>query len=194
MKTNQSTSSNLAAPRIRCLGLMMVLLAALTPLRSTHAILGETEAQYRQRYGKPTHEVLRGSKHQGYGYAHAPYGVIALFEDERSIGEMILKKNGLTAVDIASILKSNDRGLAWRKEDMKLRKGDEEKMKAQGVLEAQVWSRSDGRAFATFIRGYDMTSKEKVLLEVLLIGSKAGVKMLTDMTSNKQAFAAKPIP
>jgi hypothetical protein len=67
-------------------------------------------------------------------------------------------------------------------------------MKAQGVLEAQVWSRSDGRAFATFIRGYDMTSKEKVLLEVLLIGSKAGVKMLTDMTSNKQAFAAKPIP
>ena len=98
------------------------------------------------------------------------------------------------SVDIASILKSNDRGLAWRKEDMKLRTGDEEKMKAQGVLEAQVWSRSDGRAFATFIRGYDMTSKEKVLLEVLLIGSKAGVKMLTDMTSNKQAFAAKPIP
>lgn len=165
-------------------------LLALSPAR---AVLNETPGQYQQRYGKATHELSFDSSHPGFGYMRKPYGIIAVFEKDRSIGEMIIKAGGMSAVDIANLLRQNGAGLPWRKENIPMSKSDAEKMRAQGVLDLQMWSRTDQKTFATYLKGWTGTGKSRQQVETLLIGNKKAVKLLTDMSQSGRQLNPKPV-
>ncbi|HEY5814218.1 MAG TPA: hypothetical protein VIT23_16375, partial [Terrimicrobiaceae bacterium] len=100
---------------------------------------------------------------------------------------------GLSPGDIANILKTNEQGSLWRKEIIKKRKGDDEKMRAQGVLDVQLWSRSDGKAFASYLHGIT-GPPARAEVKILLIGNKRGLQLATQISNNKQAWPMTPIP
>lgn len=167
----------------------LVSLLCLLSFTAARAVIDDADAQYRERYGKPTHEVAIDSHHQGLIYVKRPYGVFVVFENGKSIGEMINKATDMSAVEIANILKVNSRGVAWRKENITKGKGDEEKMQAQGILDVQIWSRTDGKLFATYMH----TNSGGNELHVLLIGNKQGIKLVSGMAQSNKQLQPKPI-
>lgn len=156
---------------------------------SSPAAIGDADAQYQSRFGKPTHSVDVGSRNQGLIYAKRPYAVFVVFENGRSLGEMILKGADISPVEISTVLKVNSQGVPWRKENITKGKGDEEKMRAQGILDVQIWSRTDGKLFATYMH----TKSGGNELRAILIGNKQGVKLVSEMASANKQFQPKPI-
>ena len=65
-------------------------------------------------------------------------------------------------------------------------KGDAEKMKAQGIMELQMWSRSDNKAFAGFMRAATGTGKARKEMGFVLVGNKKGVKLVTELDPKRQ--------
>jgi hypothetical protein len=86
-------------------------------------------------------------------------------------------------------LNANSHGVPWRKENVTKGKGDEEKMRAQGILDVQIWSRTDGKLFATYMH----TKSAGNELRAILIGNKQGVKLVSEMASANKQFQPKPI-
>lgn len=157
------------------------------------AVVGESPLQYKQRYGAATHEMNIDEDHPGLVYQKKPYAIFAAFEGGRSVGEMIFKANGMSEVDIANLLKQNSPGWNWRKENIVMGKGDEEKMRAQGILKVEMWSRIDGKCFATFMRMAIGDAKTPSQLDALLVGTQAGVKLVTEMAAMNKQWVPKPV-
>lgn len=153
------------------------------------AAIDDADPQYRGRYGKPTHTVAVDSRHQGLIYVKRPYAAFVVFENGKSVGEMIIKGANISPVEIANVLKVNSRGVAWRKENITKGKGDDEKMRAQGILDVQIWSRTDGKLFATYMH----TKSGGNELRAILIGNKQGVKLVSEMAGANKQFQPKPI-
>ena len=179
-------------PRLLSILPTVAVLSLLAPPR-TAAVIEEPLPRYLGRYGKPTHEMSVDPQHPGFIYRRGPYAIFAVFEKDRSVGEMIFKTNGMSAVDIANLLRQNGAGLPWRKENLTKGKGDEEKMRAQGVLDLQVWSRTDGKAFATYMRTASGTGKNRQEAHVILVGTKKGVKLVTQMAQMNKQWIPKPV-
>jgi hypothetical protein len=174
---------------IPALAALLTLFAA----RPAHAVIEEALPQYQQRYGKPTHEMNVDERHPGFIFRQGPYVIFAAFEKDRSVGEMIFKTNGMSAVDIANLLRVNGAGRPWRKENITKGKGDEEKLRAQGVLDVQIWSRTDGKAFATYLRTGSGTGKSRQEMNTVLVGTKRGVKLVTEMATMGKQWVPKPV-
>ena len=153
------------------------------------AAIGDADAQYRSRFGKPTHTVDVGSGHQGLIYVKRPRAVFVVFENGKSVGEMILKGTDISPAEISNVLNANSQGVPWRKENITKGKGDEEKMRAQGILDVQIWSRTDGKLFATYMH----TKSGGNEMRAILIGNKQGVKLVTAMASANKQFQPKPV-
>lgn len=171
---------------------LVAMLSFLAP-RSAQAVVEEGPAQYQKRYGKQTHEMNVDDRHPGLIFVRKPYAIFAVFEKERSVGEMIFKTNGMSAVDIANLLRQNGAGLAWRKENITKGKGDDEKMRAQGILDLQMWSRTDGKVFATYIKTSTGTGKGRQEMHVVLVGNKRGVKLVSEMAQMSKQWVPKPV-
>jgi hypothetical protein len=171
---------------------LAALLSLLAP-SPARGVVDEAPAQYQQRYGKPTHEMNVDARHPGLIYKRGMIAIFSVFEKERSVGEMIFKLNGMSAVDIADLLRQNGAGLAWKKENLTMGKGDQEKMKSQGVLDLQMWSRADGKAFATYMKMGTGTGKDRQEMNTLLVGTKKGVKLVTEMAAMNKQWVPKPV-
>jgi len=173
-----------------------IILAALLALSGpplAHAVINEAQPQYQKRYGKPTHEMNVDASHPGLIFVNKPYAIFAVFEKDRSIGEMIFKGSTMSAGDIANLLRQNGAGLPWKKENITKGKGDEEKMRAQGILDVQIWSRSDGKAFATYLRNVSGAGANRQEMNTVLVGTKKGVKLVTEMASMSKQWVPKPV-
>lgn len=157
------------------------------------AVVGETRSQYQKRYAKPTHEMNIDAGHPGLIYPARPYVIFAVFEGERSIGEMIFKAAHMSDLDIATLLKQNSPGWNWRKENIVMGKGDVDMMRAQGIIELKMWSRIDGKAFATFVRNVKGQGKEMTEMDILLVGTKEGVDLATKMGNMNKQWVPKPM-
>lgn len=160
---------------------------------SAQAVIEEAPPQYQRRYGKPTHEMNVDERHPGLIFRQGSYVIFAAFEKDRSVGEMIFKTNGMSAVDIANLLRLNGAGRAWRKENITKGKGDDEKLRAQGVLDVQIWSRTDGKAFATYLRSFTGSGKSRQEMNTVLVGTKKGVKLVTEMAQMNKQWVPKPV-
>jgi hypothetical protein len=176
----------------RLAGLLTVLISC-SLIRPAVGLLGQNEEEYYAKYGKPTHQVGIDPRYSSYLFKKKPYMLIVVFQDHRSIGEIISKTGGLTSADIASILNAAADGSGWRKERIHKRKGDEEKMRAQGVLDVQIWSRQDGKAFASYLHAISGPPARSEL-KLLLIGNKRGLQLLTQIANNRHAWPMTPIP
>jgi len=181
------------APRVPRLIGLLTLLVSFALVRPGFCNLEQSEQEYYAQYGKPTHQIGIDPRYASYVFKKNPYVLIAVFQNNRSIGEIISKARGLSSADIANILKANEQGSAWRKENIKKRKGDDEKMRAQGVLDVQIWSRSDGKAFASYLHGIS-GPPARAELKLLLIGNKRGLQLVTQIANNTQAWPMTPIP
>lgn len=171
-------------------------LAALVSLLAASpapAVVGEAQPQYQKRYGKPTHQMDVDDRHPGLIYRRDPYLIFAVFEKDRSVGEMIFKTNGMSAVDIANLLQQNGAGLKWKKENITKGKGDEEQMRSQGIYDLQMWSRSDGKVFATYLRTVSGTGKSRNEMNTVLVGTKRGVKLVAEMAEMNKQWVPKPV-
>lgn len=169
---------------------MALSLAAAAP---ADAVVGETRPQYQQRYGRPTHEMQVDPGHPGLIYVKKPYVIFAAFAGDRSVGEMIFKGNGMSDVDIAELLKQNSPGWKWRKENLVLGPGDAETMKSQGVLKLEMWSRTDGKSFATHLRTLTGQGKDRTEIDTLLVGTQEGVDLVARMGKMNQQWVPKPV-
>lgn len=150
------------------------------------AVFEETRPQYQQRYGKALFEMNVDDRHPGLIFDCKPFRIWAVFEGDKSVGEIHFKASGISSVDIASVLRQNGGGLNWRKENVTMSKGDAEKMKAQGIMELQMWSRSDNKAFAGFMRAATGTGKARKEMGFVLVGNKKGVKLVTELDPKRQ--------
>jgi hypothetical protein len=181
--------------RQHCPSALPALLAILSLMAAgpAAAVVGENPSQYKQRYGAATHEMNIDEGHPGLIYQKKPYAIFAAFEGGRSVGEMIFKTNGMSEVDIANLLKQNSPGWSWRKENIVMGKGDEEKMRAQGIVKVEIWTRIDDKCFATFVRMVTGDAKTRTQLDALLVGTQEGVKLVTEMASMNKQWVPKPM-
>ena len=177
--------------------LTLRVLATILSLTATYpvlAVVGETQTQYQQRYGKPTHEMAVDVDHPGFIYKKKPYVIYAAFSGEVSVGEMIFKPNAnLSDVDIAQLLKQNSPGWSWRKENIVQSKGDAETMQKMKILKLEMWSRIDGQSFATHVQSYTGQGKDRIPMDILLIGTQEGVDLVTQMSKMNQQWVPKPV-
>jgi hypothetical protein len=73
-------------------------------------------ARYYAQYGKPTHQIGIDPRYASYVFKKSPYVLIAVFQYDRSMGEIISKAGGLSSADIANILKANEQASLDRSE------------------------------------------------------------------------------
>lgn len=107
---------------------------------------------------------------------------------------MIFKPNAnLSDVDIAQLLKQNSPGWSWRKENIVQSKGDAETMQNMKILKLEMWSRIDGQSFATHVQSYTGEGKDRIPMDILLIGTKEGVDLVTQMSKMNQQWVPKPV-
>jgi hypothetical protein len=85
------------APRVPGLIGLCTLLASFAFVPPGLCTLEQTEQQYYTRYGKPTHRIGIDPRYTSYVFRKNPYTVIAVFQNDQSIGEIISKAGGLSA-------------------------------------------------------------------------------------------------
>ena len=164
-------------------------LLCLLPLSPARAVVDDVDSQYCDRYGKAQQQVEIDPKHRGLVYKKPPFTILVVYENGRSVGEIINKATDMSAIEIDSVLKANAHGVAWRKENITKSKGDDEKMRAQGVLDVQMWSRTDGKLFASYLH----TKAAGNEAHAVLIGNKQGVKIVTELSQSHTPLQFKPI-
>lgn len=155
--------------------LVLPLVFAWATLATVESRVFDTEQQYVRQYGANVNKgVPAPPPHKFALYWKKKFRILVLFENQVSLGELILKPAGrLSDADVAGILAANQGSSAWKKEQVELPKD-------QKALRVSMWSRADGKLFALYVSGAPVPS--------LLIGTRSGGDFLMKQKDSLAAY------